>query len=190
MWKFVKSGNDYDSFLKHNENEICFWGRSNVGKSTLINSLTDQKISRVSKTPGRTRLINYFEDNNHKIMVDLPGYGYANMSKDAKEKMFQTTIKYINQAEKLQDIFILIDSRIGITKIDLEIIDLLIQMNKTFSLIYTKIDKLNQSEKSKIAKDIQKYQFKNLNNLFYISSLTHFGFDKLILYITKLLYNK
>lgn len=189
MWKFIKSGSSIESFLEHNENEICFWGRSNVGKSTLINALTNQKISRVSKTPGRTRLINYFADNNQKVIVDLPGYGYAEMSKSEQQKMLDTTISYLSVSKNLKQIFLLIDSRIGITKIDLEMINLLRQMNKTIALVYTKIDKLNQSERQKIKKDYEKHDLKNVSELFYISSNTGVGVDNLVQYIIKLLYN-
>lgn len=190
MWKFLKSSSDKSNFYIHRESEICFWGRSNVGKSTLINTLTNQALAKVSKTPGRTQLINYFIDNNNKIIVDLPGYGFAKMSKEAQTKMFNNTISYINNSKSLLMLFLLIDSRTGITKIDNEMIQILEKMQINISLVFTKIDKLNQSEKSKLVKEINNnLKTKMFNNVFVLSSAKKQGIDELVSYINELLYN-
>lgn len=86
MWKFIKSSTSQENWLDVSNHEIVFWGRSNVGKSSLINALAKTKLAKTSSTPGRTRLINYFETTNHQIVVDLPGYGYASMSKKINKK--------------------------------------------------------------------------------------------------------
>ena len=96
MWKFIKSSSDKSNWLIHDNKEICFIGRSNVGKSSLINALArNSKLAKVSKMPGRTQLINYFQNENDLIIVDLPGYGYANISYSIQEKMFNMIDEYL-----------------------------------------------------------------------------------------------
>lgn len=151
MYKFVKSSSSRENWYDHDGYEVCFWGRSNVGKSSLINALTQNgKLARVSKIPGRTQLLNYFENEKGYVFVDLPGYGYAKLSKGQKEKMLLMIDEYLRFSTKIRCLFLLIDSRTNITKNDWEIIEYLRLNNIVFSLVYTKIDKLNQKEKSKL----------------------------------------
>lgn len=146
MWKFIKSASDKTNWYKHNQKEICFIGRSNVGKSSLINALANNsKLAKTSKTPGRTQLINYFETEDKTIIVDLPGYGFANISLSIQEKMFEMVDQYFNEA-KPGVVCVLIDSRRGITEKDDEIINHLLSLSHNVILILTKIDKAKQSE--------------------------------------------
>lgn len=195
MFKFIKSSTSSNDWYVHNNNvEICFWGRSNVGKSSLINALNNNsKLAIVSKTPGRTQLINYFEDEQNHVWVDLPGYGYANVSKSKIEKMNKMIEYYLKNNKKLKHVILLIDSRTGITKIDSEVIMFLDSINLDFSLVFTKIDKLNQKEKSKLTKSIQK-DFVILQNktVFFVSSAKKININNLYNYLENLfdLYNK
>lgn len=160
MWKFIKSSSDKTNWYLHNQKEICFIGRSNVGKSSLINALSgNKKLAKTSKTPGRTQLINYFETPDKKVIVDLPGYGFANISISIQKKMFEMIDEYFNKANPTT-VFVLIDSRRGITEKDEEIINYLLDLNHNVLLILTKVDKANQSE---IHKAMSHPFFKKLN---------------------------
>lgn len=152
MWTFIKSATNKNNLLIHNQNEICFIGRSNVGKSTLINLLANNKIAKTSKTPGRTQLINYYQTDKNVIAVDLPGYGYAKMSKIEQEKMFTIIDEYFNNVYP-NIVFLLIDGRIGMQKQDENIINYLYSLNHNINLIITKCDKANQKQISKTLKN-------------------------------------
>jgi GTP-binding protein len=125
--------------------EFAFIGRSNVGKSSLINMLTGKKgLAKVSQTPGKTQLLNFFLINHYWYLVDLPGYGYAKVSK-VKQKVLSGMIKsYLFQREALLIAFVLIDPNIPPTKIDLEFINGLGEGNVPFALVFTKTDKLGK----------------------------------------------
>ncbi|MCS4537133.1 ribosome biogenesis GTP-binding protein YihA/YsxC [Mycoplasma sp. CSL7475-4] len=195
MWKFVKSALEESSWIDTQGNmQVVFWGRSNVGKSSLLNAITNQKISFVSKTPGRTQLINYFADLNNKYIIDLPGYGYAAMGKEKQDKMLKSIAHYLQNEHNPKHIFILLDSRTGITKIDFEIINFISSLGLNFSLVYTKVDKLNQKEKSAL---IKKHNLQIQNELahsdfetFLVSSQKKINLDELIEYIDKILYHQ
>ncbi len=168
MWKFIKSSSNKSNWLIHDNKEICFIGRSNVGKSSLINALAkNSKLAKVSKMPGRTQLINYFQNENGLIIVDLPGYGYANISFSIQEKMFNMIDEYF-KINKPSYVFCLIDSRHGVTKKDKEIIDYLINLGHNLIFILTKVDKAKQKEITKSLKNdyFQKFElFKSsINN--------------------------
>ena len=122
--------------------EFAFIGRSNVGKSSLINLLTNKEgLARVSKTPGRTREINFFSINDSWNLVDLPGYGYAKVSKSQRDHFNEFVSDYLLNRETLTGTFVLIDSRHSPQKIDLEFLAWLIEAQLPFALIFTKIDK-------------------------------------------------
>ncbi|MDA9748555.1 ribosome biogenesis GTP-binding protein YihA/YsxC [Pelagibacteraceae bacterium] len=124
--------------------ECCFIGRSNVGKSSLINALTrTKKLAKTSKTPGRTQAINIFEINNKINLVDLPGYGFAKASKVTRENLMILIEKYIENRNTLNHVFLLIDSKIGIKNSDIDMLDLLSDFSREFSIILTKIDKIS-----------------------------------------------
>ncbi|MBL6923236.1 MAG: YihA family ribosome biogenesis GTP-binding protein [Akkermansiaceae bacterium] len=123
--------------------EFAFIGRSNVGKSSLINMLTNKSgLARVSKTPGRTREINFFKINEAWGLVDLPGYGYAKVSKELRDQFNEFVSEYLLERENLCGTFVLIDSRHTPQKIDLQFVGWLIENQVPFALIFTKADKI------------------------------------------------
>ena len=133
--------------------EICFSGRSNVGKSSLINYLTGRRsIARTSKTPGRTREINFFKINNNKHLVDLPGYGYAQVSKKERQAWFKMVKDYFFYSNNLRRVFLLIDSRHGLKPSDVDLMKILEEAAVTFQLVFTKFDKIKPNEFDKIKK--------------------------------------
>jgi GTP-binding protein len=122
--------------------EIAFWGRSNVGKSSLINSLLNRKkLVKVSNTPGRTREINFFNLNEELYVVDLPGYGYARISQNKRALWNQVVVDYLIKGARLRRIYLLIDARVGFKEIDFEIMDFLNDIGKSYQIVFTKIDK-------------------------------------------------
>ncbi|WP_372792547.1 ribosome biogenesis GTP-binding protein YihA/YsxC [Lutibacter sp.] len=144
---FVISNSDVSKCPKEQLPEYAFIGRSNVGKSSLINMLTDRnKLAKISGRPGKTQLINHFKINNTWFLVDLPGYGYAKVSKTIKQT-FQSFIKnYFLQREQLICTFVLIDCRHEPQKIDLEFMEFLGENGIPFCIIFTKADKVKLSE--------------------------------------------
>ena len=127
--------------------ECCFIGRSNVGKSSLLNAITKtKKLAKISKTPGRTQSINVFEINNTINVIDLPGYGFAKVSKVMRENLIILIEEYIANREKLNHVFLLIDSKVGIKNSDIDMLDFLTNYSKKFSIVLTKIDKISSNQ--------------------------------------------
>ncbi len=140
--------------------EYAFIGRSNVGKSSLINMLTNhKKLAKTSATPGKTLLINHFIINNEWYLVDLPGYGYAKRSKKEIDRLDQMIRGYILQREQLVNVFVLVDVRLEPQKIDLEFIEWLGLSSIPFSIVFTKADKLSVS---KVSANVEAYKKKLL----------------------------
>ncbi|MDB4435987.1 ribosome biogenesis GTP-binding protein YihA/YsxC [Akkermansiaceae bacterium] len=140
--KFVKSAVRLDQCPGQDIPEFAFIGRSNVGKSSLINLLTNKDgLARVSKTPGRTRELNFFKINEAWGLVDLPGYGYAKVSQAQREEFNEFVSEYLVERENLAGTFVLIDSRHPPQKIDLQFVQWVIENKIPFALIYTKSDK-------------------------------------------------
>ena len=130
--------------------EYAFIGRSNVGKSSLINMLVERKkLAKTSSTPGKTRLINHFKINNQWFLCDLPGYGYAKVSKKERESFAKMIEKYATQRSNLVCFFVLVDARIPPQQLDLDFIEWLGDSNLPFVIVLTKVDKINQTGKSK-----------------------------------------
>ena len=167
--------------------EYAFIGRSNVGKSSLINMLTrNSKLAMTSSTPGKTLLINHFLINKEWYLVDLPGYGYAKRSKAAQEKIQKIISEYILRREALTCLFVLIDCRHEPQKIDLEFIEWLGENGVPFAIIFTKADKLGTT---KLRENVQNYlkkleeQWKELPPHFVTSSEKKLGRQEVLDYI-------
>ena len=150
---FIKSSQEFQECPPESKPEYAFIGRSNVGKSSLINMLARKpKLAKVSSTPGKTQLINHFEINSHWYLVDLPGYGWAQVSKTDKEKWRKMTENYLLQRLNLICVFVLIDSRHEPQKIDLEFMGWLGENHIPFAMIFTKTDKLKNKQRSQNSK--------------------------------------
>ncbi len=143
---FLTSVKSINSLPKESLNEIGFWGRSNVGKSSLLNCLTKSRIAKTSKTPGRTTSINFFEIEKKIRLIDFPGYGFAKRSKVEIYEWNKLIIDYLSIRRSLFSIFLLIDSRHGLKKIDISAIELLEKLNKNFFVVLTKIDKVSKDD--------------------------------------------
>lgn len=127
--------------------EFAFIGRSNVGKSSLVNMLTgNSSLAKVSATPGKTRLINHFLINDEWYLVDLPGYGYAKVGKTEREKFSKLITDYVAKSEKMVFLFVLVDSRLEPQRIDLDFINMLGEEQVPFGLVFTKTDKLSENQ--------------------------------------------
>ena len=164
--------------------EYAFIGRSNVGKSSLINMLTGVKgLAKTSGRPGKTQLINHFLINNEWYLVDLPGYGYARTSKSTRESFSQMIRDYFLHREELANTYVLIDSRIPPQRIDLEFIEFLGANGVPLTLVYTKTDKEKQREvmgNIKLMKQELGRQWEELPPMLLTSSLTGYGRDALL----------
>lgn len=153
---FVKGVVAMDGLPPPDRMEVCFAGRSNVGKSTLINALTGMKaLARASNTPGRTQEINYFTAGEDHYLVDLPGYGYANAPLPVVEKWQRLLKQYLSGRQTLRRAFVLIDARHGVKKVDEEIMSLLDSSAVTFQAVLTKADKVKEKEREKILDQVR-----------------------------------
>ena len=151
---FIKSSSNCNECPTNDIPEFAFIGRSNVGKSSLINMLTQsKKLAKISGSPGKTLLINHFLINKDWFLVDLPGYGYAKISKKEKRKIENIIIDYFTNRSNITLTFLLVDIRHNPQQIDLEFMDWLNNNNIDFKLIFTKDDKLKISENEKKATD-------------------------------------
>lgn len=136
--------------------EVCFAGRSNVGKSSLINALTTRKnLARASNTPGRTQEINFFALGDSRYLVDLPGYGYAEAPVAVVAKWQALLRNYLSGRPNLRRVFVLIDARHGIKDVDEEILKLMDRSAVTFQVVLTKLDKINRTEREKVIAQVQ-----------------------------------
>ena len=171
--------------------EFAFIGRSNVGKSSLINMLTaHSRLAMTSSTPGKTKLINHFLINDSWYLVDLPGYGYAKMSQKARGELQQIIGDYISGSEELVTLFVLVDSRYDITRIDLDFIAGLGERGVPFAIIFTKCDKQSASATAaQIEKDKQilLQDWEELPPVFASSSIKKAGREEILAYIESLL---
>ncbi len=148
---FLKGVVAMDGLPPDDRIEVCFAGRSNVGKSSLINALTGRKgLARASNMPGRTQEINYFTLGDERFLVDLPGYGYANAPVAVVEKWQQLLKRYLSGRQSLRRAFVLVDSRHGIKAVDQEIMKLLDRSAVTFQVVLTKADKISVKDREKM----------------------------------------
>jgi GTP-binding protein len=184
---FIVSNSDFRKCPADGRNEYAFIGRSNVGKSSLINMLTRNKsLAKTSMRPGKTQLINHFLINNEWYLVDLPGYGYARISKTQRAAWQKMISDYILQREVLVNTFVLIDSRIPPQRIDLEFISFLGRNGIPLAIVFTKVDKQNQSETARNVnafKNVLLEEWEELPPMFLTSSVSGTGRDKLLAFI-------
>ncbi len=185
--EFVVSSPDYKRCPQDGKPEYAFIGRSNVGKSSLINMLTNKKgLAMTSATPGKTMLINHFLINDEWYLVDLPGYGYARRGKENREQLRVLIESYILNRESLTSLFVLIDCRHEPQKIDLEFMEWLGENGVPFSIVFTKVDKLGSG---RLSMNIEAYKEKlfetweELPPLFVTSSEKKQGREELLNYI-------
>ena len=174
-YKFIGSFKSYQEIKTiYNIKDCCFVGRSNVGKSSVINAVTKTKnLARTSKTPGRTQSINIFSINEKINLVDLPGYGYAKVSKVMRYNLGALIEEYIENQLNLIHTYVLIDARVGVKNIDIDMFDLLISSKRMFSIVFTKVDKCPKSYLSELEKSIQslmKSYIKFFNKTFFTST--------------------
>ena len=188
--RFVISNSDASKCPKHDKHEYAFIGRSNVGKSSLINMLTSRRgLAMTSATPGKTMLINHFLVNDSWYIVDLPGYGFALRSKNSRDKLQKIISDYILNRQELTNLFVLIDSRLAPQKIDLEFIDWLGENGVPFSIVFTKMDKLSSNAGKKLTADYCASlleQWEELPPVFRTSSEDRRGRDAILAYIEEM----
>jgi len=185
--EFVISNPDYRKCPESNLPEYAFIGRSNVGKSSLINMLCNRKdLAMTSSKPGKTLLINHFLINNNWHLVDLPGYGYATAGKNTRERLTDMIENYILNREQLTCLFLLIDCRHEPQKIDLEFMEWLGENGVPFCLVFTKLDKLSHVkavESLRVYKEKLLEQWEELPPIFETSSEKFIGRDEIRNYI-------
>ena len=177
--KFIISSTDYKKCPQPTLPEYAFIGRSNVGKSSLINSIVNQKnLAKVSSKPGKTQLINHFLINDKWYLVDLPGFGYAKISKNQRQEFQKMTNNYLSYRENLMCLFVLIDLRLKPQTIDQNFMQWLAIAKIPFKIVFTKSDKVN---KNSVTKNIKKYkeymrkEWEEIPEIFITSSLKKTG---------------
>lgn len=185
--EFIKSSKYLEECPEANKPEYAFIGRSNVGKSSLINMLANRKgLAKTSSTPGKTQLINHFVINNSWYLTDLPGYGYAKVSKSERASFSKMIEKYVLGRSNLVNLFVLIDSRHLPMKLDVDFINWLGQNSIPFNLVFTKIDKISQRE---FSYNFKKYSqelrntWEELPEMFKTSSEKKIGKEEILSFI-------
>ena len=188
--EFVISNTNVAKCPDGNKPEYAFIGRSNVGKSSLINMLTNKKgLALTSQTPGKTMLINHFLINDEWYLVDLPGYGYAQRGKEGREKLRKIIESYVLEREQLTNLFVLVDCRHEAQKIDLEFMEWLGENGIPFAIIFTKTDKIS---KGRLQENFRLYDAKllekweELTPVFFSSSEKKEGRDEILDYIEQI----
>ena len=191
--KFKCSSEKISQVPKDNLKDIAFIGRSNVGKSSLVNMITGvNSLAKVSGTPGKTKLINHFLINDSWYLVDLPGYGYARVSKSTRGEFSKLITDYVLKCEKMHYLFVLVDSRLEPQKIDLRFIELLGENGIPFGIIFTKADKLSQAQLNRNVKSYKQTlseQWEELPPMFISSSEKGTGREEIIGFIEECLAN-
>jgi len=191
--KFISSSPDLKGCPAPKLPEFAFIGRSNVGKSSLINMITANKnLAKTSSTPGKTRLINHFLINEQWYLVDLPGYGYAKVSKDQRSEFKQSILEYIGKRKTLFCLFVLIDSRISPQQIDLKFVNWLGKHEVAFKIIYTKTDKIASVDWNRNVEEFKNSLSENwdeLPTMIYSSAVKKTGRDEILVSIHQALNN-
>lgn len=183
---FKFSSSKISQIPDHGKPEFAFIGRSNVGKSSLINMLSESKLAKVSATPGKTKLINHFLVDERWWLVDLPGYGYARTSQTVRQDFSTLITDYVTKAKELHFLFVLVDSRHEPMKIDLDFMQLLGREGVPFGVVFTKVDKQSQRLTNK---NIETYRqtllqwWEELPPMFVTSSEKRLGRDEIIAFV-------
>ncbi|WP_439181811.1 ribosome biogenesis GTP-binding protein YihA/YsxC [Carboxylicivirga taeanensis] len=188
--QFHKSSAKANQCPKEDRPEYAFIGRSNVGKSSLINSLCNRKsLAKTSSTPGKTQLINHFDIDGKWFLVDLPGFGYAKVSKTIRATFGPLITDYISSRKNLMCLFVLVDSRIPMQEIDLVFMNSMVDNGVPIAIVFTKTDKLNKTEYNT---NMEKYKaqlleyWEELPPVFYTSSKNKEGTGELLNFIEEL----
>lgn len=188
--EFKFSSGKISQIPNHGKREFAFIGRSNVGKSSLVNMLTGRNLAKVSSTPGKTQHINHFLVNESWWLVDLPGYGYARTSRNARDSFAKIITDYVTAAPAMHYLFVLIDSRHEAMKIDLEFMQMLGREGVPFGIVFTKSDKLSARQ---LRLNVEAYKkrlsewWEELPNIFITSSEHRKGRDEILDFIEECL---
>ena len=179
--EFLKSASSFETYKGFKKPEIVLVGRSNVGKSSIINMLSNNsKLAKVSATQGKTKLVNFFNFNDDFILVDLPGYGYATTSKGEKEKWSKIIEDYLQTSKNIKCAILLVDIRHKPTEQDIQMLEYLTYYNISVTVVATKFDKIKKSEKQSKLMTIAKTFNMGLDNIYVTSSENSFGKDTLV----------
>ena len=185
-FKFVKSASKPADFIVDELPQVAIVGRSNVGKSSLINMLANnKKMAKTSSTPGRTRLVNYFDIDGKVYLVDLPGYGFAQASKSVKKEWDRVLDDYFNNTHNLKLVLVLIDSRHLPSDLDVMMINYLVELEIPYQIVLTKTDKLSRSQLNKNINDISNYIRHNKDVFVVTSADKKVGSEPIALAIAK-----
>ena len=172
--------NNYENLKDFNLPEFCFTGRSNVGKSSIINSLLNKKkIATTSNKPGHTKKIFFYKVTNSFVIADLPGYGFANISKKKKEEISELLFFYLTKRKELKRIFVLVDSRRGLKSSDKSFIKLLQKYNLSHQIVFTKFDKVPPSSEKNLLKNIENSNVIMQEKIIFSSSKTKIGIKEI-----------
>ena len=189
--EYLMSNDDYRKCVKPDKPEFAFIGRSNVGKSSLINMLTsNSKLAKTSSSPGKTQKINHFVINNQWYLVDLPGYGYAKVSKDQRAVFKKMIENYILNRQNLVNLFVLVDCRLEPQEIDVEFINWLGESRVPFTIIFTKADKIGPNVlKAKVEayKEHLLQTWETLPDMLVSSAVSKMGQEEILDYIEKII---
>jgi GTP-binding protein len=187
--EFVKSSGKWQECPEPNLPEYAFIGRSNVGKSSLINAMMNHKdLAKTSQTPGKTQLINHFLINENWYLTDLPGYGYARVSKSMRKDFEKINTNYILNRQNLVNLFVLVDSRHSPQQIDIEFIEWCGESGIPFSIVFTKADKLKPNT---VNANVENYRnellksWEELPDMYVTSAEKKIGGDEILEFITK-----
>lgn len=189
---FVLGTKSFSEIKQYPFPEIAFWGRSNVGKSSLINGVLGRKIARTSNTPGRTQQLNFFNLNDRLMIVDMPGYGFAEVPLKIKQQWEMLISKYLQERDQLKRLFLLIDARHGLKKNDLEIMDFLDEIGIIYQIVLTKADKINKLDQEALHAEIVEVLTKHpaaLESIIFSSASKNFGIAEIRQLIAGLLIN-
>lgn len=189
--EYLMSNDDYRKCVKPDKPEFAFIGRSNVGKSSLINMLTsNSKLAKTSASPGKTQKINHFVINNQWYLVDLPGYGYAKVSKSQRAVFRKMIDDYILNRQNLVNLFVLIDCRHEPQDIDVEFINWLGESRVPFTIIFTKADKIGSNalkDKVEAYKEHLLQTWETLPDMLVSSAVSKMGQEEILDYIEKII---